>query len=123
VPAVIPPTIGVEYNDNWKFTFRSRIPVWLSSFEIPNKIAVKRLPTEICAVKAFPSKRQNVPIPAHHLWQTKRICAGTTSGMPVIVPTHHEAWLSGEPGKEVLIPYPADRMKAWPISSRLNSPK
>jgi len=26
-------------------------------------------------------------------------------------------------GKEVLVPYPADRMKAWPVSSRVNSPK
>jgi putative SOS response-associated peptidase YedK len=44
--------------------------------------------------------------------------------MPVILPEeHHDAWLSGEAGKEVLVPYPADRMKAWPISSRVNSPK
>jgi putative SOS response-associated peptidase YedK len=44
--------------------------------------------------------------------------------MPVILPEeYHEAWLSGEAGKEILVPYPADRMKAWPISSRVNSPK
>ena len=44
--------------------------------------------------------------------------------MPVILPEeHHEAWLSGEAGKEVLVPYPAERMKAWPISARVNSPK
>ena len=44
--------------------------------------------------------------------------------MPVILPEeHHDSWLSGEAGKEILIPYPADRMKAWPISSRVNSPK
>ena len=44
--------------------------------------------------------------------------------MPVILPEeHHEAWLSGEAGKEVLVPFPADRMKAWPVSSRVNSPK
>ena len=24
---------------------------------------------------------------------------------------------------EILVPYPADRMKAWPISARVNSPK
>jgi putative SOS response-associated peptidase YedK len=35
--------------------------------------------------------------------------------MPIIIPEeHHESWLSGEAGKEVLVPYPADRMKAWP---------
>jgi putative SOS response-associated peptidase YedK len=46
--------------------------------------------------------------------------------MPVILPEeHHDAWLSGEAGKEILVPYPypADRMKAWPISSRVNSPE
>jgi putative SOS response-associated peptidase YedK len=44
--------------------------------------------------------------------------------MPVILPEeHHDSWLSGEAGKEILVPYPADRMKAWPISPRVNSPK
>src|SRR5260370_35325036 len=44
--------------------------------------------------------------------------------MPVILPEElHESWLSGEAGKEVLVPYPADRMKAWPVSPRVNSPK
>jgi putative SOS response-associated peptidase YedK len=44
--------------------------------------------------------------------------------MPVILPEeHHDAWLSGEAGKEVLVPFPADRMKAWPVSARVNSPK
>jgi putative SOS response-associated peptidase YedK len=35
----------------------------------------------------------------------------------------HDAWLTGEAGKEILIPLPADRKKAWPISSRVNSPR
>jgi len=44
--------------------------------------------------------------------------------MPVILPEEqHDAWLLGEAGKEILIPFPADRMKAWPISPRVNSPK
>ena len=43
--------------------------------------------------------------------------------MPVILPeVHHDCWLSGEAGKEVLVPYPADRMKAWPVSPRVNDP-
>jgi hypothetical protein len=29
----------------------------------------------------------------------------------------------GEARKEILVPFPADRMKAWPISARVNSPK
>jgi SOS response associated peptidase (SRAP) len=38
--------------------------------------------------------------------------------MPVILPEErHDAWLSGEAGKEILFPFLADRMKAWPISS------
>jgi putative SOS response-associated peptidase YedK len=44
--------------------------------------------------------------------------------MPIILPEeHHASWLSGEAGKEILVPYSADRMKAWPVSARVNSPK
>jgi putative SOS response-associated peptidase YedK len=44
--------------------------------------------------------------------------------MPVILPEeHHDSWLSGKAGKEVLAPFPADRMSAWPISARVNTPK
>jgi putative SOS response-associated peptidase YedK len=44
--------------------------------------------------------------------------------MPVILPESvHEAWLAGEVGKEVLIPYPADDMTAHPISARVNTPR
>ena len=28
---------------------------------------------------------------------------------------HHDAWLSGETGKEVLVPFPATAMRAWPM--------
>jgi putative SOS response-associated peptidase YedK len=43
--------------------------------------------------------------------------------MPVILPEEYfEAWLSGAAGKEVLAPYPADLMNAYPISTRVNSP-
>jgi hypothetical protein len=30
----------------------------------------------------------------------------------------HDAWLSGEAGKEILAPFPAEKMKAWAISPR-----
>jgi putative SOS response-associated peptidase YedK len=44
--------------------------------------------------------------------------------MPVILAEdHHEAWLTNQAGKEVLGPFPADAMRAWPISPRVNSPK
>ena len=49
---------------------------------------------------------------------------GIHTRMPVILSEeHHDAWLAGEAGKEILVPYPADRMKAWPISARVNDPK
>jgi putative SOS response-associated peptidase YedK len=44
--------------------------------------------------------------------------------MPVILPEgHHEAWLNGGAGKEILTPFPADQMKARAISPRVNGPK
>jgi putative SOS response-associated peptidase YedK len=44
--------------------------------------------------------------------------------MPVILPDeYHDSWLSGEAGKEILVPFPAERMKAWAITARVNSPK
>ena len=44
--------------------------------------------------------------------------------MPVILPQeYYDAWLSGEAGKEILVPFPADKMTIWPISPRVNSPK
>jgi putative SOS response-associated peptidase YedK len=44
--------------------------------------------------------------------------------MPVILPEeHHDAWLDGEAGKEILVPFPAEKMKPWAISPRVNSPR
>jgi putative SOS response-associated peptidase YedK len=44
--------------------------------------------------------------------------------MPVILAEeHHNAWLTNQAGKEVLTPFPAGAMRAWPISPRVNSPK
>jgi putative SOS response-associated peptidase YedK len=44
--------------------------------------------------------------------------------MPVILPEDKlDAWLSGEAGKEILVPYPADEMTVWPTSPRVNTPK
>jgi putative SOS response-associated peptidase YedK len=44
--------------------------------------------------------------------------------MPVTLPENQlDAWQSGEAGKEILLPYPADEMTVWPISPRVNSPK
>jgi putative SOS response-associated peptidase YedK len=44
--------------------------------------------------------------------------------MPVILPEDKlDAWLSGEAGKEILVPFPSDQMTVWPISPRVNSPK
>jgi hypothetical protein len=46
--------------------------------------------------------------------------------MPVIVPTEaYERWLANiEPDpRDLLVPYPSDLMKKWPISTRVNKPE
>jgi putative SOS response-associated peptidase YedK len=44
--------------------------------------------------------------------------------MPVILPPEtHDRWLFGEAGKEVLRAFPAEEMKAWRISTRVNKPE
>jgi putative SOS response-associated peptidase YedK len=40
----------------------------------------------------------------------------------ILLEEHHDGW-TGKAGKEILVPVPADRMKAWPINARVNSPK
>lgn len=43
--------------------------------------------------------------------------------MPVILPSDSwEDWLTGEGGRQLLEPYPAEEMMAMPISPRINSP-
>ena len=56
-----------------------------------------------------------------------QLVAQVHTRMPVILAEeHHAKWL-GEIAdgdlKELLKPYPADEMKMWPISQRVNSPK
>jgi putative SOS response-associated peptidase YedK len=44
--------------------------------------------------------------------------------MPVVLPPEaHDRWLSGEASKEVLRPFPAEEMKMWRISTRVNKPE
>jgi putative SOS response-associated peptidase YedK len=48
------------------------------------------------------------------------------SRMPAILErANHEAWLTGKPteAQALLRQYPADLMLAWPVSSRVNSPR
>lgn len=45
--------------------------------------------------------------------------------MPVIIPPeNYERWLSNfEPDpRDLLVPYPAELMEMWPVSSRVNKP-
>jgi hypothetical protein len=45
-------------------------------------------------------------------------------GMPVVIgPEDRERWLKGPNPRELLRPYPAERMTMWPVSPKLNSPK
>jgi hypothetical protein len=47
--------------------------------------------------------------------------------MPVILPEQHQAAWLGETDngnlKELLLPYPAEQMRIWEISPRVNSPE
>jgi putative SOS response-associated peptidase YedK len=36
---------------------------------------------------------------------------------------NHDSWLTGNAGKEILVPYPPELMTDWPISTRVNSPR
>jgi putative SOS response-associated peptidase YedK len=58
--------------------------------------------------------------------ESNELVAQVHTRMPVILPEeHHAKWLGEvENGdlKELLTPFPAEGMKMWPISSRVNSP-
>jgi putative SOS response-associated peptidase YedK len=43
----------------------------------------------------------------------------------ILAKADREAWLTGSPGKawETQTPYPDDLMVAWPVSTRVNTPK
>jgi len=44
--------------------------------------------------------------------------------MPVILgEEHHEAWLTNQAGKEVLVPFPAAAMRAWTHQSERKQSK
>jgi hypothetical protein len=55
-----------------------------------------------------------------HYRSTKRVDWRDHTRMPVILPEDQvDAWLSGEAGKEILVPYPADQMTVWPTSPQV----
>jgi len=68
------------------------------------------------------------------LWQGVRSVAIVTTAandlmakvhdrMPVIIPREsHAVWLDGTDAQALLHPYPADRMRTWPVSLRVNTP-
>lgn len=44
--------------------------------------------------------------------------------MPVIIaPVDYRTWLIGENPRDLMKPYPSDKMKIYPISTRVNSYK
>jgi len=44
--------------------------------------------------------------------------------MPVILaPEIHDRWLTGDAGKEILRPFPAEAMKTRAVSNRVNKPE
>jgi putative SOS response-associated peptidase YedK len=56
--------------------------------------------------------------------QPNELVAELHTRMPVILPPEtHDRWLSGEAGKEVLRPFPAEEMKIRAVSTRINRPE
>jgi putative SOS response-associated peptidase YedK len=56
--------------------------------------------------------------------QPNELVAEIHTRMPVILPPEtHERWLTGEAGKEILLPFPAKAMKIRAVSSRVNKPE
>jgi putative SOS response-associated peptidase YedK len=44
--------------------------------------------------------------------------------MPVILPPEiHDRWLTGEAGREILLPFPAEAIKKGAVSRRVNKPE
>jgi len=57
---------------------------------------------------------------------TNELTAKFHDRMPVIVPAQdYDAWLTGTPEEALALlkPYPADEMRAYPVSSRVGSPR
>ena len=56
--------------------------------------------------------------------QPNELVAEIHTRMPVILPPEtHEWWLTGEAGKEILLPFPAEAMKMRAVSRRINKPE
>lgn len=57
--------------------------------------------------------------------EPNEVCARIHDRMPVVLPPGSErAWLTGTPRdrRDLCVPYPADDLEAYPISSRVNDP-
>jgi hypothetical protein len=86
--------------------------------------------TPICAILSHAERRAEQGEDCERLNRTgepNELVAQIHPRMPVILPAqHHAAWL-GETDdgnlKALLVPYPADQMRMWEISPRVNSPK
>jgi putative SOS response-associated peptidase YedK len=56
--------------------------------------------------------------------EPNELAAQIHTRMPIILPPEtRDAWLSGEAGKEILRPFPAEGMAAKVISRRINKPE
>jgi putative SOS response-associated peptidase YedK len=56
--------------------------------------------------------------------QPNELVAEIHTRMPVILPPEtHDPWLTGEAGKDILLPFPAEAMKIRAVSRRVNKPE
>lgn len=67
-----------------------------------------------------------ITMPGNELMSHIHNTGGNPHRMPAILRLEdHETWLGGslDAARALLAPYPADLMVAWPVSTRVNSPK
>jgi putative SOS response-associated peptidase YedK len=98
------------------------IPYWTKD----PKMAYRMINASVETVKTAPSyrrafKKRRCVIPADSFYEWKKV-VGVLRCRSLCQKEHREAWLTGAAGKETLVSFPAEQMKAWPISPRVNSP-
>lgn len=71
-----------------------------------------------------PAKRGGLPSAAIITTRPNELMAGIHTRMPaILLPEHEQAWLGGSVADAMLLlgPYPAERMRAYPVSGLVNS--
>jgi putative SOS response-associated peptidase YedK len=76
-------------------------------------------------MKTYPLRRPASGTFAVITTDTNELVAQTHDGLPLILaPGEYARWLSDEPDpRDLLRPFPAEPLRIWPISTRVNKPE